>query len=137
MSETKFLKPALLLTRLSIFYFLLPWQVMRFTNPEAVSGIAKKYYHVGGVSDSVGLIVGVFWMALLIALLVGFKKKFSYALVFILHAGAILIALPSYIWGTEGYNQLFIASIPAAAAIGLLWLLRKEDTLLSLGGKFG
>ena len=131
------LRIPLFLTRLSIFYFLLPWQVMRFTSPEAASGIAKKYYHVDGLSDTVGLLIGVFWMALLIAFLMGLKKKFSYALVFILHAGAVLLALPSYIWGTEAYNQLFIASIPAAAAMALLWLLRDEDTFLSLGGKLG
>ncbi|WP_427450995.1 hypothetical protein [Litorimonas sp. WD9-15] len=137
MTETKFLKPALFLTRLSIFYFLLPWQIMRFTSPESASGIAKKYYHVSGLSDSLGLVIGVFWMALLIAFLIGLKKSVSYGLVFILHAGAILIALPAYIMGTEGFNQLFLAAIPAAAAMGLLWMLRREDTLLSVGGKLG
>jgi hypothetical protein len=110
---------------------------MRFTNPESASGIAKKYYHLDGLSDSFGLIIGVFWMVLLIAFLVGFKKRISYGLVFVLHAGAILVTLPSYIWKTEAYNQLFLAAIPAAAAMGLLWLLRKEDTMLSLGGKLG
>ena len=58
----------LFLTRLSIFYFLLPWQLMRFTKPESASGIAKKYYHLPGLSDSVGLIIGVFWVTLLVAL---------------------------------------------------------------------
>ena len=129
------LRIPLFLTRLSIFYFLLPWQVMRFTNPESADGIAKKYYHIGGLSESVGLIIGVLWMALLIAFLVGFKKKFSYGLVFFLHAGAIILALPAYIWKTSSFNQLFLAAIPAAAAMALLWLLRDEDTFLSLGRK--
>ncbi|MEP3653453.1 MAG: hypothetical protein ABJO36_01025 [Litorimonas sp.] len=131
------LRLPLFLTRLSIFYFLLPWQIMRFTKPESASGIAKKYYHVGGLNESVGLVIAVFWMALLIAFLVGFKKTVSYGLVFVLHAGAILLALPSYIMGTAGFNQLFLAAIPAAAAMGLLWMLRKEDSLLSLSGKLG
>lgn len=131
------LRIPLFLTRLSIFYFLLPWQVMRFTKPESASGIAKKYYHVGGLNESVGMAIAVLWMALLIAFLVGFKKTFTYGLVFILHTGAVLIALPFYIWGTSSYNQLFLAAIPTAAAMGLLWMLRKEDTLLSLQGKFG
>ena len=131
------LRLPLLLTRLSIFYFLLPWQLMRFTAPERISGIAKKYYHVPGISNSVGMVIAVLWAILLVAFLVGFKKKISYMLVFILHTGAILIALPSYVLGTGAYNQLFLASIPAAAAMGLLWLLREEDTLLSLKGKLG
>ena len=41
---THSLKLPLFLTRLSIFYFMLPWQLMRFTPPEAVVGITKKHY---------------------------------------------------------------------------------------------
>lgn len=126
------LRLPLFLTRLSIFYFLLPWQVMRFTRPESAEGIAKKYYHVSALPESVGLIIGVLWIALLVAFLVGFKKRISYGLVFLLHAGAIVVALPAYIWGLSGFNQLFLAAIPAAAAMGLLYVLRDEDTLLSL-----
>ncbi|GLQ19359.1 hypothetical protein ACFFUB_13120 [Algimonas porphyrae] len=126
------LRLPLFLTRLSIFYFLLPWQVMRFTRPESAEGIAKKYYHVSALPESVGLVIGVFWILLLLAFLVGFKKRISYGLVFLLHAGAIIVALPAYIWGLGNFNQLFLAAIPAAAAMGLLYVLRDEDTLLSL-----
>lgn len=126
------LRLPLLLTRLSIFYFLLPWQLMRFLSPESADGIAKKYYHLPGLNETVGYAIGAFWMVLLVAFLLGFKKRISYGLVFILHAGAILVALPFYIMGTENFNQLFLAAIPAAAAMGLLYVLRDEDTLLSL-----
>lgn len=126
------LRLPLLLTRLSIFYFLLPWQLMRFLSPESADGIAKKYYHLPGLNETVGYAIGVFWMVLLVAFLLGFQKRISYGLVFILHAGAILVALPFYIMGTENFNQLFLAAIPAAAAMGLLYVLRDEDTLLSL-----
>ena len=137
MTETKFLKPALFLTRLSIFYFLLPWQVMRFTNPEQASKIAQKYYHVDGINESTAPVIGAVWLVLLALFVVGFKKAYTYGLVFVLHTGAIFVALPAYTWGTSGFNQLFLAAIPTAAAMGLLWILRKEDTLLSLGGKLG
>jgi len=126
------LRLPLFLTRLSIFYFLLPWQLMRFLNPDAADGIAKKYYHLPGLNESVGYAIGAFWLILLTAFLLGFKKRISYGLVFVLHAGAILVALPFYIVGTENFNQLFLAAIPAAAAMGLLYVLRNEDTLLSL-----
>lgn len=126
------LRLPLFLTRLSIFYFLLPWQLMRFLKPESASNIAKKYYNLPGLSDSVGMVIGVFWMILLVAFLTGFKKTLSYGLVFVLHTGAILVTLPYYILGSENYNQLFLAAIPAAAAMGLLWALRREDTWLTL-----
>ena len=131
------LRLPLFLTRLSIFYFLLPWQLMRFTKPEAADRIAQKYYHLSSLPEGLGLVIAVFWMVLLVAFITGIKKSISYGLVFILHTGAILIALPSYILGTEAYNQLFLAAIPAAAAMGLLWVLRREDTLLSFSGKLG
>ncbi len=126
------LRLPLFLTRLSIFYFLLPWQIMRFVRPEAADGIAKKYYHVPGLTGPLAMIIGVFWIALLLAFVTGFQKRISYGLVFLLHAGAIVLALPSYIPGVAAYNQLFLAAIPAAAAMGLLYVLRDEDTLLAL-----
>jgi hypothetical protein len=126
------LRIPLFLTRVSIVYFLLPWQIMRFVRPEAADGIAKKYYHLPGLSTGIGYAIGTFWMVLLLAFLIGFKKRISYGLVLFLHAGAILVALPFYIPGTDGYNQLFLAAIPAAAAMWLLYLLREQDTFLSL-----
>ena len=78
------------------------------------------------------MITGVLMMALLIAFLVGFKKKITYFLVFILHAVGTLMTLPKLIVGTESLNILFLAAIPAAAAMFLLWQLRDEDTMLSL-----
>ncbi len=133
----KLLKPALLFTRLSIFYFLLPWQLMRFMSPDSAKGIASKYYHVSNLPDSVGLAIGVFWMVLLIAFLTGFKKSISYLLVLILHAGAILLSIKHYIIFTDSLNQLFLAAIPVIGAMLLLYILREEDTLLSLQGKLG
>lgn len=126
------LRLPLFLTRLSIFYFLLPWQIARFRDPEFSGRIAEKYYHVSSLPDTAGLAIGVFWMILLLAFVTGFKKRISYGLVLALHAIGIIIALPYYISGLETFNQLFLAAIPAAAAMGLLYLLRDEDTLLSL-----
>lgn len=133
----KLLKPTLLFTRLSIFYFLLPWQLMRFVSPDSAKGIAAKYYHVSELPDMLGLAIGVFWLALLIAFVLGLKKSISYALVLILHAGAVIYTLPYYIPTLENFNILFLAAIPTIAAMALLYILRKEDTMLSLGGRFG
>ena len=131
------LRIPLFLTRLSIFYFLLPWQLKRFTDPEGIDRIASTHYHLPGFSGGIATITGVFWIILLVAFVTGFKKTISYGLVFILHTGAIILSLQAYIFGLESFRLIFMAAIPAAAAMGLLWLLRKEDTFLSLGGKLG
>lgn len=129
---THSLKLPLFITRLSIFYFLLPWQLMRFTKPDSVIGIAKAHYKFT-MPESLPMITGVFMMALLVAFLVGFKKKITYLLVFILHTIGTLMTLPKLIIGLESFYILFLAAIPAAAAMYLLYCLRDEDTMLSLG----
>ena len=127
------LRLPLFLTRLSIFYFMLPWQVMRFTNPEQINNIANTYYHQdAGIPAILNTVIGVFWIILLLAFVTGFKKRISYGLMFVLHVGAILLSIQAYIWGLDSFRQIFLAAIPAAAAMGLLYLLRDEDTFLSV-----
>ena len=107
---------------------------MRFTAHDRIEGIANKYYKIPAIPDIVGTILAVAMMALLIAFLVGFKKKISYGLVFILHAIGTVMTIPALIpfVGLSGYNQLFLAAIPTAFAMLLLYCLRDEDTMFSL-----
>ena len=128
------LKLPLFLTRLSVFYFMLPWQLMRFTKPDAVVGIAKKHYNFT-MPDSLPMITGVIMMAILIAFLLGVKKRISYGLVLVLHAVGTLMTLPKLIIGLESFYILFLAAIPTIFAILLLYILRDEDTMLSLNIK--
>ena len=125
------LRLPLFLTRLSIFLFMLPWQIMRFTKPEAINSISNKYYKFS-MPEIGSTITGVLMMALLIAFLVGFKKKISYLLVLVLHGIGTVMTIPNLIPGLEGYNQLFLAAVPAIAAMLLLYVLRDEDTMLSV-----
>lgn len=127
---THTLKLPLFLTRLSIFYFMLPWQLMRFTKPESVIGIAERHYKFT-MPEAVPMITGVLMMILLIAFVTGFKKKISYLLVLILHALGTLMTLPKLIIGLESFYILFAAAIPAVFAMLLLYILRDEDTMLS------
>lgn len=127
---THSLKLPLFLTRLSVFYFMLPWQLMRFTAPERVVGIAKKHYKFT-MPESASLITGIIMMAILIAFVIGFKKRISYGLVLVLHAVGTLMTLPRLIIGTSSLNILFLAAIPAVFAMLLLYCLRDEDTMLA------
>ncbi|MGB6231588.1 MAG: hypothetical protein WBF53_15845, partial [Litorimonas sp.] len=124
----------LFITRLSIFYFLLPWQVMRFTNKEQIDNIANTYYHQsGGVPELLNTVVGVAAILLLVLFVIGFKKRITYLLVLIFHFGAVLMSAQAYIWGLDSFRLIFLAALPAASAIWLLWLLRDQDTLLTIG----
>ena len=125
------LKLPLFLTRLSIAAFLLPWILMRFTKPEAAQGVSKKYYFIEQ-GPTLTMIVGAAWALLWLAFLIGFKKKISYGLVFVLHLIGTLFSLRFMIPGTENFNILFMAALPTLAAMLLLLKLRDQDTLLSL-----
>ena len=129
---THTLKLPLFLTRLSIFLFMLPWQLMRFTKPEVINNISNKYYKFS-MPEIGSTLTGVFMMALLVAFLVGFKKKISYMLVLVLHAVGTLTTVPYLIPGTENFNILFLAALPTIGAMLLLYCLRDEDTMLSVG----
>jgi len=125
------LRLPLFLTRLSIFLFLLPWQLMRFSKPESINNISQKYYKFS-MPEIGSTLTGVLMMALLIAFLVGFQKRLSYGLVALLHGIGTAMTIPNLIPGIEGYNQLFLAAIPALMAMVLLYCLRNEDTLLAI-----
>ena len=129
---THSLKLPLFLTRLSIFLFMLPWQLMRFTKPEAINNISSKYYKFS-MPDIGSTLTGIFMIALLVAFLVGFKRKVSYLLVLILHGIGTLTTIPYLIPGAVSFNILFLAALPPIGAMLLLYCLRDEDTMLSVG----
>jgi len=96
-----------------------------------INSISSKYYKFA-MPEIGSTITGVLMLALLVAFLIGFKKKISYLLVLILHGIGTMMTIPSLIPGLEGYNQLFLAAVPALGAMLLLYCLRDEDTMLSL-----
>ena len=128
----KNLKLPLFLTRLSVFYFLFPWVLARFTNPDLVQGVAKSHYYTESFPNALNLALGVFGMAALISFLVGFQKRISYAAVFLIHAVGTLLIVPKMILFTDKLVMVFLASLPALAAMALLYCLRDQDTMLSL-----
>ena len=128
------LRIPLFATRIFIALFLLPWTLMRFTRPDAAKGVADRYYGpLGGMPDAVFLIIAIFMAALLLAFTIGFKKRISYGLVLLLHAVGTAMTIPYLIPGTENFNILFMAAVPVIGAMWLLYVLRDEDTLLSVG----
>lgn len=131
------LRLPLFLTRLSIVVFLLPWVLMRFVDGgKNAKAISQKYY-LFEQPDILTTLIGVGWLLLLAAFLIGFKKKLTYFVVFLIHAIGTAFSLRFMIPGTENFVPTFMAAIPTLMAMYLLWTLRNEDTLLSVQGKLG
>ena len=76
-------------------------------------------------------VLGALQLILVIAFLFGIKKRLSYGLIFLMHAGSTLSAYALYI---DAFNNLlFFAAWPMLAACAALYLLREADTKFTLG----
>ncbi len=78
--------------------------------------------------------VGALEAALSLALLAGLWKTWTYGAALVLHTISTL-ATWKQLAAPFGENHLFLAAIPVLAGFVTLFLLRHEDTLLTLGGR--
>lgn len=129
------LRLPLFITRILIAYFLSPWVLMRFTSPEAAKGIAGKYYQVSNLPDIANTAIGVLWVVLLVAFVIGFKKRISYGLVALFHGIGTAFTIPYLIPGMENFAIIFLAALPTFCAMVLLYILRDHDTLLNVDAR--
>lgn len=115
------------------------WAWDRIVDPSHASGIASRYYSVGGldVAAAPHVLIGIVLLVLYLLALIGFKKKFTYLFLFLVHALGTLFVLKLSLPFFEGFRLTWMTSWPALMAMWVLWVLRDEDTLLSLQGKWG
>ncbi len=133
----KYLKPALLLTRLFIAYFMLMWALDRFSDAAHAENVASKFYKIGSFSLSAipPQAIGTFLLVVIFAFVIGLKKRISYGLVMLIHGLGTLFTIKSLVPFSDSFTLIFLASLPTLGAMILLFILRREDTLLSLKGK--
>ena len=123
----------LLITRISIVLFLLPWVIPKFTNPEMTIGLFSKYYLVSALPEAAAYGVAAIWGIVLFMFAFGIKKRISYGLVALFHGAATFFTIPRMIPGSENFTILFLASIPTLAAMIVLYLMRDHDTIGTIG----
>jgi len=119
---------ALLLMRLSIFITMSMWTMDKFMRPEHASAIFEHFYGLSGLDVSLTYVLATAEAVLLITFLVGFKPRFTYGMVLILHSISTLASYKQYINPFEGNNLLFFAAWPMLAACFALYILRDFDT---------
>lgn len=123
-----------LILRISIFLFLLPWGIEKFTKPEQTAKIFAHFYKIGDLPVPGSYAVGVLWVLLLIAFAIGFKKRLSYGLVVLFHGVGTLMTMPQLLPFLPTHNHLFLAAIPTLGAMIALYLLREHDTIWTVKG---
>lgn len=125
----------LLVLRVGLGVFLLLWSIDKMVAPEQTAKIFQVFYKAP-LPAGLAPVLGALEAALSLALLAGLWKTWTYGAALVLHAISTLstwrqLAAPF------GENHLFIAAIPLLAAFVALFLLRRHDTLLTLGGRGG
>jgi uncharacterized membrane protein len=121
---------SLLALRLTVFTVMAAWTLDKFVNPQHSAGIFEHFYGISGVSEMFTYGSGVLQTILIIAFVLGFAKRISYGLVFILHGASTLSSFPQYL---DAFNNLlFFAAWPMWAACFALYLLRDADTRFTI-----
>lgn len=131
MTQTRRLQLSLLALRLGVAIVFLMWTIDRLTNYSHNSGMMKHYYNVD-IPPIVLTAMGVVELIVVLSFLGGFKKLWSYGAILALHTVTTLVSshrlLPPY----EVHQLLYFGSLPMLGACIALFLLRKDDTLLTL-----
>ncbi|CAA0096212.1 Uncharacterised protein [Halioglobus japonicus] len=117
---------ALVLLRLGVFVVMLFWTLDKFINPQHSSGIFEKFYGLSGMSANFFMLIGIAQLALVLAFVAGYKKRFTYGAVLILHLVSTLSSWQQYM--DPFNNLLFFAAWPMLAACFALYYLRDMDT---------
>lgn len=124
------LRVSLLVLRAGLGVFLLLWSIDKIVAPDQTVKIFEHFYLLplpGGLAPVVGAVEA----ALSLALLAGLWKTWTYGAALGLHTISTLSTWRQLV-DPFGENHLFIAAIPVLAAFVALFLLRHQDTLLTI-----
>ena len=127
------LRLSLLLLRLGVFIVMFMWTLDKFVNPDHAIGIFKQFYFLNGMSTGIMAALGVVEIVIVLAFVAGFKKRWTYGIVLVLHAVSTFSSFGRYL--DPWKNLLFFAAWPMLAACITLYLLRDDDTLYALERK--
>ena len=123
---------ALLFLRLSVFLVMMVWTVDKLLHPQHAAAVYKHFYMIGGLGDSIMMIIGAFEVVLLVGFVIGFQKKLTYGAVLVLHAISTLTSYKQYLAPFADKNLLFFAAWPMLAACYAVFILRDRDTLFTV-----
>ncbi len=134
-SDLKSLKLSLLLLRLGVFIVMFMWTIDKFINPGHTQKVFEKFYMIPGLGNGVITVIALVQLIFVVCFLLGMKKKWTYGGVLLMHTVSTLSAYAIYFNPFGPKNLLFFAAWPMLAAIFALYLLREDDTLLTINFK--
>lgn len=127
------IKKALFIIRLGITIFFAVWALEKFVKPETTIAIWEHFYHVNALPVAAAYAIGALQATAVLCFFFGVLKFWSYGFLMLMHAGSTIFSYEQLLNPYSGSNHLFVAAIPVLGALIALFLLRKHDTLLTLG----
>lgn len=120
---------SLLLLRISVFFVMLIWTIDKLVRPDHANGVFQNFYGLGSMAPAAIRAVGVAELLLLAAFVAGWRKRWIYGAVMVLHGASTLSSFRQYLAPFTGPNLLFFAAWPMLAGTVALYLLRDHDRL--------
>ncbi|UCE86855.1 MAG: hypothetical protein JSU66_03725 [Deltaproteobacteria bacterium] len=130
MSSQSPIATVLLTLRLSVFLVMLMWTLDKIVNPAHAARVYENFYAIGGLGRNAFLAIGAAELVLLLAFVVGYRKRITYGAVLAFHAISTLSSYKQYLAPFE--HLLFFAAWPMLAACFALYRLRHLDTKLTI-----
>lgn len=131
--------PALFILRLTLFILMIVWAGLKIAAPESYGGggdnpgIFQKFY---GFSVGLSFVyaIGAAQILFLVAYALGLFKFITTGGVALMNLASLAVSMPLILdpMGAKG-NILFLTAIPVFGASLAHFLMRKQDTFLSLG----
>ncbi|MGD1921665.1 MAG: DoxX protein [Pleurocapsa sp.] len=131
MNSNQKLEIGLALIRLSTGIFFLVWSIEKIIFPEITQKVFSRFYSIE-ISPSLSLMVGILQTIIVLAFMAGLLKIWTYGAILGMHAVSTFSTYKELLNPYEPPNHLFWAAVPVLTALIALFLLRKEDNLLTI-----
>lgn len=118
--------------RYSVAAFFAVWAIEKFVKPDVTGRIWSHFYKIEGIGTYASYGIGAFQLAIIGLFALGLFRTWTYGALFLMHAVSTLSTWEHLI-DPYGKNHLFWAGVPTLAAMAALWLMRKDDSLATLG----
>lgn len=132
MSYQTRLTTSLLAMRLTVFLVMLMWTLDKLVNPEHAAAVFEGFYGLSGFGGTALALVAIAELILVLAFVVGAWKRITYGAVLLLHGISTLSSYAQYFSPWQPGHLLFFAAWPMLAACLALYLMRDQDTLLTV-----
>ena len=122
--------------RITTAAFFLVWSIEKIVAPEIAQKVFARFY-ASNISTGVSITLGILQTAIVLLFLAGLFKLWTYGALLGMHAVSTLSSYEPLLNPYTPPNHLFWAAVPTLGALIALFLMRKEDQLLTFSRLVG